>query len=121
VLRNDANPQTPKDPWDPAGTVPSGAITSAIAQSLKLSILAANAGPSSTPPFTTSGLPPAEIPPGFDASSVFLARISIPATSGASGQPPNFNLNGIPIDNLSRLFLYPASLVARSIGLSSGS
>jgi hypothetical protein len=121
VLRNDANPQTPKDPWDPAGAVPSGAITSAIAQSLKLSILSANAGPASTPPFASSGPTPAEIPPGFDASSVFLARISIPATAGASGQLPNFNFNGMTIDNLSRLFLYPASLVARSIGLSSGS
>ncbi len=121
VLRNDSNPQVPKDPWDPAGAVPSGAITSAIAQSLKLSILSSNAGPSSTPPFASTGVAPAEIPPGFDASSVFLARISIPATAGASGQLPNFNLNGITIDNLSRLFLYPASLVARSIGLSSGS
>jgi hypothetical protein len=95
-------------------------ITTAIAQTLKQSILSLNAGPASTSPFAAAGIAPIEIPPGFDVSSVFLARISIPATEGASGEPPNYNLNGIVINNLSRLFLYPASLVARSIGLSSG-
>ena len=120
VLRNDASPGLPKDPWDAAGAVPTGAITPAIAQSLKLSILGTNSGPASTPPFAASGPKPPEIPPGFDASSVFLARITIPATAGASGEPPNFDLNSIIIDNLARLFLYPAALVARSIGLSSG-
>lgn len=120
VLRNDASPGLPKDPWDAAGAVPSGAITPAIAQSLKLSILGANSGPGCTPPFAATGPKPPEIPPDFDASSVFLARITIPATEGASGEPPNFDLNSIVIDNLSRLFLYPAALVARSIGLSSG-
>jgi hypothetical protein len=120
VLRTDAAPRLPQDPWLPSGAVPSGPITPAIAQSLKQSILAANSGPSATAPFTTNGPMPAEIPPGFDPSSVFLARISIPATAGASGQAPNYNLNNIAIDNLSRLFLYPASLVARSIGLVSG-
>lgn len=120
VLRTDAAPALPQDPWLPAGAVPSGAITPTITQNLKQSILAANSGPSATPPFASSGHSPAEIPPGFDPSSVFLARVSIPATPGASGQPPNYNLNNIAIDNLSRLFLYPASLVARSIGLISG-
>jgi hypothetical protein len=120
VLRNDASPGLPKDPWDAAGAVPSGAITPAIAQSLKLSILGRNSGPGSTPPFAATGPKPPEIPPDFDASSVFLARITIPATEGASGEAPNFDLNSIVIDNLSRLFLYPAALVARSIGLSSG-
>lgn len=120
VLRNDSDPKLPQDPWDAAGAIPTGSITPAIAQSLKQSILSLNAGPASTPPFMATGIKPAEIPPGFDASSVFLARISIPATEGASGEPPNYTLSGIVIDNLSRLFLYPASLVARSIGLSSG-
>ncbi len=126
VLRNDSAAKLPgaglpKDPWSAAGAVPTGAITPDIATSLKLSILTSSAGPASTPPFATTGPTPPEIPPGFDASSVFLARVSIPATKGASGEPPIFDLNGITIDNLSRLFLYPASLVARSIGLSSGS
>jgi hypothetical protein len=120
VLRADAVPRLPQDPWLPAGAVPSGPVTPAITQSLKESILAAHSGPSATAPFTINGATPAEIPPGFDPSSVFLARISIPATPGASGQPPNYNLNNTAIDNLSRLFLYPASLVARSIGLISG-
>jgi hypothetical protein len=126
VLRNDSGAKLPgaglpKDPWDAAGAVPAGAITPDIAKSLKQSILNTNSGPASTPPFAATGPTPAEIPPGFDASSVLLERIKIPATEGASGEPPNFDLNGIVIDNLSRLFLYPAALVARSIGLSSGS
>jgi hypothetical protein len=105
VLRNDADPRLPQDPWLPAGPVPTGAVTATVTQSLKQSILSANSGPSANAPFTTSGTAPVEIPPGFDPSSVFLARISIPATEGAtSGQPPNLQLNGITIDNLSRLF-----------------
>jgi hypothetical protein len=120
VLRNDANPLLPQDPWLPAGPVPSGAVTPSLTQSLKAIILAASAGPAATAPFTANGPTPAEIPPGFDPSSVFLARISIPASEGAPGQAPNYNLNGIFIDNHSRLFLYPASLVARTIGLISG-
>src|SRR5271166_2531542 len=115
VLRTDATPQLPKDPWLSAGPVPSTAITPAITQSLKQSILSSNAGAAATAPFSSSGTSPAEYPPGFDLSAVFLARISIPA----AGQPPNFNIIQTSIDNLSRLFLYPASLVARSIGLSS--
>lgn len=120
LLRTDASPRLPQDPWFPAGAVPSGPVTPAVTQSLKQSILAANSGPSASAPFTTNGPTPAEIPPGFDPSSVFLARISIPAAAGASGQPPKYNLNNISIDNLSRLFLFPASLMARSIGLISG-
>jgi hypothetical protein len=120
VLRNDASPGLPKDPWDAAGAAPTGEMTPAIAQSLKQSILGANSGPASTPPFAATGPTPPEIPPGFDPSSVFLARVTIPATAGAPGDPPVYNLNDIVIDNLSRLFLYPASLVARSIGLNSG-
>jgi hypothetical protein len=120
VLRNDADPLTPQDPWLSTGPVPTTSVTSTLAQSLKQSILYANSGPTANSPFSTNGATPAEIPPGFDPSSVFLARVSIPATPGVSGQPPNYNLNTISIDNLSRLFLYPASLVARAMGLSSG-
>ncbi len=120
VLRNDTNPQLPLDPWLPAGPVPTGAVTPTLTQSLKQSLLSANAGPQANAPFTTGGTAPREIPPGFDPSSVFLARISIPATAGASGQPPNYTLNSLAIDNLSRLFVYPPSLVARFIGLISG-
>ena len=120
VLRTDANPKTPQDPWLPAGPAPTTAITPAIAQGLKQAILAAGAGPGSNAPFSPTGAVPAEYPPLLDPTSVFLARVSIPAVAGGPGLPPTFNLNQIAIDNLSRLFLYPASLVARSIGLSAG-
>jgi hypothetical protein len=120
VLRTDNNPQLPQDPWLPAGAVPTGAVTPTLTQALKQSLLSANAGAQANTPFTNGGTAPREIPPGFDPSSVFLARITVPATAGASGKPPNFTLNSLVIDNLSRLFLYPPSLVARSIGLISG-
>ena len=66
------------------------------------------------------GVRPVEIPPMLDASSVFLARISIPANAGPPDQPPDYDLTSISVDNLKRLFLFPAALVARAIGLSSG-
>lgn len=121
VLRTDAVPALPKDPWLAAGPVPTSAVTPTLTQSLKQSILDANCGASSTAPFATNGAPPSEYPPGFDQSSVFLARCSIPALAAAAGQSPTYDLTSLTIDNLSRLFLYPASLVARSVGLNSGS
>ena len=121
ILRIDSAPMLPKDPWLPSGAAPTGSVTADIAKALKQSLLLATTGASADSPFTSDGPTPAEIPPGLDPSSVFLARISIPATAAASpGNPPTFNLSAITIDNLSRLFLYPGSLVARSIGLASG-
>jgi hypothetical protein len=111
ILRTDSSPQLPQDPWSGAGTVPTGGVTADVVKALKQHILQNDGAPT-----------PVEYPPipGFDTTSVFLARLSIPATLVA-GIAPELNLNAILIDNLSRLFLYPASLVARSVGLSSGS
>lgn len=120
VLRTDANPRLPQDPWIASGTAPAIPVNASTAQSVQQMILSGGAGPGSTAPFSSAGNPPVEYPPLFDTTSVFLARISIPATAGAGGQPPVYNLNQIAIDNFKRLFLYPASLVARAIGLSSG-
>ncbi|GAC1658024.1 MAG: hypothetical protein NVS4B13_00270 [Candidatus Elarobacter sp.] len=122
VLRSDALPQLPQDPWRGAGAM--STPPNPPAKTLQQTILDATAGPASSPPFGT-GTAPAEFPPGFDTSSVFLARILIPATlappvSGSPVQPPVADLTKITIDNLSRIFLYPASLVARWVGLSSG-
>jgi hypothetical protein len=121
VLRTDQNPLLPQDPWLATGAAPS-VVTTAVAAALKQDILYANSGPSAAKPFANAGVTPAEYPPNFDASSVFLARVSIPATAAATaGQAPNYHLNQLTIDNLSRLFLYPTSLLARTLGLSSGS
>jgi len=46
---------------------------------------------------------------------VFLARIQVPATAGATGNPPTWNLTGLgsaSIDNTSRLFLIRCRAVA---------
>lgn len=116
VLRTDATPKTPLDPWASFGSQQPAPAA------LKQSILAGTLGPSGT--F-------AEYPPtsNFDQTSVFLARILVPATAGAPGAPPAppnppiWNLTGLGsanIDNSSRLFLIPLSLLARFNGLGSG-
>jgi hypothetical protein len=108
VLRTDATPKTPLDPW--AGL---GANQPPLA-SLRQSILASKLGMQGQP---------AEYPPGFDQTAVFLARILVPATAGTAGNPPAWNLSGVNntnIDNLSRLFVIPSSILARWNGLGSG-
>lgn len=126
VLRTDASAvptgkslPVPTDPWLPAGAVPTGGIAASLL-AIQESILAANSGPASQLPFTSGGTVPAEIPGSVDPSSVFLARITIPATPGVAGDPPVYDLSGIAIDNFSRLFLYPLSLVSRSLGFAAG-
>jgi hypothetical protein len=115
VLRTDINtPVTPVDPWKTSGALPSSGanLTAANEATLQNLLLAASAGPSAGA---------VEYPPGFDTSSVFLARVLIPATKGTPGQPPTWNLSPtISIDNNSRLFVYPAALLARLSGLGSG-
>jgi hypothetical protein len=120
VLRSDNNPQFPKDPWLLGGTVPTGALSASPMLAVQQMLLSANAGPQASPPFAAGNQVPAEIPPQFDPSSVFLARITIPAKAGNAGDPLNCNLGNLSIDNLKRLFVYPPALVARSIGLASG-
>ncbi len=112
VLRTDAAPLTPADPWLTVPVPAAGTgVTPANVATIQALLLQATAGP---------GAKPIEYPPGFDASSVFLARMLIGATPGAAGAPPTWDLTKISIDNTSRLFLYPAALIARLIGLSSG-
>jgi len=108
VLRTDATPKTPLDPWASLG-----ANQPAVA-ALQQSILAGTLGPQGTP---------AEYPPGFDQTAVFLARILVPATAGTSGNPPTWNLTGFSntsINNTARLFVILPSIVARWNGLGSG-
>lgn len=118
VLRTDATPQAPQDPWLPIGALPTPANSPNTAKDIQQKILDVTAGPSATRPFG-SGSVPVEYPPGFDLTSVFLARISIPATANGNN-PQTWDLSKVTIDNFSRLFLYPSGLVARWSGLSSG-
>jgi hypothetical protein len=108
VLRTDPTPKTPLDPW--AGLGPQQPTQAALRQSM----LAGTLGP--------TGIP-AEYPPHFDQTAVFLARILIPATTGTTGNPPTWNLSGLGsgnIDNSSRLFVIPLSVLSRWNGLGSG-
>ncbi len=115
VLRTDPSPGLPVDPWKISGALPNGAlsaITPANLTTLQNLLLSSSAG---------AAAPTAEYPPGFDTTSVFLARILIGATAGTSGNPPTWNLSNVTINNNARLFLYPAALMARFAGFASGS
>ncbi|MGA8534053.1 MAG: hypothetical protein WB615_08095, partial [Candidatus Tumulicola sp.] len=106
VLRTDAAPGLPQDPWlsmGPTATAPD-------LPKVQEEILDASSGPGSAA--YGSAATPAEYPPGFDATSVFLARLTIPATP-VTGSAPTLTLGNIGIDNFKRLFLYSSSLVAR--------
>lgn len=105
VLRSDPNPRLPQDPWRVVGATPT-------AQDLKQHIL--DAGASAAPEEYPSD-------PDFDRSAIFLARVKVAATQAAPGAPPVYDLTQpLAIDNLSRLFLYPAALLARWAGLTTG-
>lgn len=116
VLRTDPAPGLPVDPWKATGAMPAAgadltAVTAANLATLQNLLLAGTAG---------TGAAPSEYPPGFDTTSVYLARILIGATPGTPGNPPTWDVTNISIDNNSRLFLYPAALLARVGGFASG-
>jgi hypothetical protein len=68
---------------------------------------------------TRDGLVPRrEHLPNQDTTSVFLARLVLPATRGAEGERPQRTSGGaVTVDNHSRLFVYPAGALAAWIGL----
>jgi len=109
VLRTDANPKTPIDPWASLGPNQPPLAT------LQQSILAGALAPQGAV---------VEYPPTFsDTTGVFLARILVPATAGSAGNPPTWTLTGFgnaAIDNSKRLFVIPSSILARWNGLGSG-
>jgi hypothetical protein len=107
VLRRDPNPRLPQDPWQKLGANPT-------VQTIRQHLLDADAGPAVTPVEYPSD-------PEFDRTSVFLARVKIAATQSGPGAKPAYDLTKkIDINNTSRLFVYPAAVVARQAGLTTG-
>jgi hypothetical protein len=53
---------------------------------------------------------------GQDASSVYLARVAIPATRTGSSRPVRVPDAPVRVDNHTRQFVYTASAVARVLG-----
>jgi hypothetical protein len=113
VLRTDANPLLPQDPWLAAGAPPAAgtAPTAAEISSLKQTILSGSLQPASTSQ---------EYPPLADITSIFLARIQFAASQPSPGARPVPDFTHISIDNESRLFVLPTVLLARWIGLGFG-
>jgi hypothetical protein len=55
--------------------------------------------------------------PGQDPTSVFLARLVVPATLPATGGRPIRTAGEVVVDNRSRRFVYPPAALARWVGL----
>jgi hypothetical protein len=115
VLRAEADPKLPQDPWQGVGALraPGSNAADPTADALKQHILDAKGG---------SAFIPVEYPsdPKFDRTSVFLARVKITAAQANPGDRPTYDVTKIDINNLSRLFLYPTALLARWAGLTTG-
>lgn len=68
--------------------------------------------------WTRDGLAPlAEHLPNQDATSVFLARLVLPATRGDPGEAPARTADDVSIENRRRRFVYPPAALARALGL----
>ncbi|HVZ20622.1 MAG TPA: hypothetical protein VG871_06150 [Vicinamibacterales bacterium] len=115
VLRADADPKLPQDAWAGVGPLraPGSSAADPTADTLKQHILDADLGPALTPVEYPSD-------PTFDRTSVFLARLSIKGAQAPAGAVPTWDLTAVTVNNLSRLFLYPAALAARWAGLTTG-
>lgn len=99
-LRAEATPPLPADPW--AAAFPGTTID---INAIKNAILNGQSG---------AALPPAEYPKDADPTTIFLARVRVPATRANPGDRPVLDLtNPVAIDNLSRQFVYPTSLLAQ--------
>jgi hypothetical protein len=68
--------------------------------------------------WTDHGLAPRrEHLPNQDTTSIFLARLVLPATRGPAGTRPVRASATATIDNTSRRFVWPAAIIARWAGL----
>lgn len=105
VLRKD-DAKLPADPWEKVTA--KGTSSSATVDALKTLLLTAK-GPVIAPP--------QEYPAGYDDTAVFLARLTVAATSAGPGKKPAFDYSTINVDNMSRLFVYPVALLARGVPL----
>jgi hypothetical protein len=100
VLRFEATPPLPADPWAAAFSGSSFDLNA-----VNTAILAGQSGAVAVP---------VEYPQGADETSIFLARVSVPATRANPGDRPAYDLSKpVIIDNSSRLFVYPTSLLTR--------
>jgi hypothetical protein len=113
VLRTDATPKLPLDPWLSSGAVPPAgtALTTTQISELKQDLLNGNPAPTAIPQ---------EYPPLADTTSVFLARLQIAASQVSADARPVADLTSIAVDKMSRLFVLPTTLLARYVGLAPG-
>jgi len=114
VPRKEADPPLPKSPWPDLTT---GSDADRL-ESLHEALL--DAWHEGTDFLDGQGrlLPAEEHVAGQDTTSVFLARVEIPATAPAQAgeRPPRTNAD-VEVDNLGRRFVYPAGTLAAWLGI----
>jgi hypothetical protein len=99
-LRAEAVPPLPVDPWAAAF----GGATADL-NAIKNALLNGASG---------AAMPPAEYPLGADPTTIFIVRVKVAATRANPGVRPVYDLTKpVVIDNLSRQFVYPTSLLAQ--------
>jgi hypothetical protein len=105
VLRKDAA-HLPVDPWEKV--IPQGSVTPATLDAVKKLLLSGKG----------VGMgDPQEYPEGYDdPTAVFLARVAVPRVGTGTGRPA-LDYSKVSVDEMSRLFVYPPSLLARVLPL----
>lgn len=114
VPRKEVEPPLPESPWDDltAGTVEQRR------ENLHNALLAAWREGTSFLDGQGNLLPEVEHPEGVDPSSVFLARVRIPAgPPPGQGKPPARTSAAVEVDNLGRRFVYPSGALAAWLGI----
>lgn len=114
VIRKEADPPLPQSQWPPFAGIEEPASQRTATHNAILD--AWRDGPDT---WTNQG--PAPLPEhavGQETTSVFLARITIPATAGAPGErPTRAEGQAVQVDNDSRPFIYSSGVVASVLGL----
>jgi hypothetical protein len=110
VIRKEAAPNLPQDPWPDLAAVAPAARRKALDDAIFA------AWREGSDQWTPDGLKPArEHVPNQDPASLFLARLTLPATDGSP--PVRTPGAAAQIDRYSRLFVYTPNALARWIGV----
>ena len=113
VIRKEADPPLPQSQWPLFAGIEEPASQRTATHNAILD--AWRDGPDA---WTNQGLVPLpEHAVGQETTSVFLARITIPATTGAPGERPQRTADQVQVDNDSRPFIYSSGVVASVLGL----
>lgn len=118
VVRKEAAPPLPQSPWPDLAAIASADGEEAAHAALHEAVF--GAWREGTDWWNLDGpVPLPEHTSGQDTTAVFLARLVVPATQGATDEDPPERTPGeaVQVDNDSRAFVYTANALARWLGL----